>query len=124
MLGTFITEWDAGAATCKQLFGTAATAQHTAHQLANIAAWYGFEGWLVNIENDLDPSSIDHVLLFLRCAVFALCRCTEHAWDPLLARELTMRMQQQRLDAMVLWYDAVTVQGTLCWQNTLNEANR
>ena len=69
VLGTFITEWEAGAAVCRQLFGSAATAQRAAHQLASIAACYGFEGWLVNIENDLNPSNVDHVFLFLRCAL-------------------------------------------------------
>ncbi len=32
-------------------------------------------------------------------------------------------MQQQRSDALVLWYDAVTVEGKLDWQNTLTESN-
>lgn len=66
MLGTFITEWEAGAATCRELFGTAAAARHTAQQLAHVAACFGFDGWLVNIENELDTSIIDHVLIFLR----------------------------------------------------------
>lgn len=35
-----------------------------------------------------------------------------------------MRMRQQHPDPMVLWYDAVTVEGQLSWQNTLNDANR
>lgn len=39
-------------------------------------------------------------------------------------RHLTASMQQWRPDSMVLWYDAVTVEGELCWQNTLNDANR
>lgn len=66
VLGTFITEWEAGTATCRELFGSAAAARHTAQQLARIAACYGFEGWLINIENNLDTSTIEHVLIFLR----------------------------------------------------------
>lgn len=66
-MGTLITEWEAGEATCRALFTSAATAQHAAQQLACIAKCHGFDGWLINIENKLDISAIDHVLLFLRC---------------------------------------------------------
>ena len=66
MLGTFITEWDAGKTACGQLFASVAAAEHCAHQLAAIAAWHGFEGWLINIENELDSETILHLLTFLR----------------------------------------------------------
>ena len=39
-----------------------------AEQLAAIAAFFGFEGWLINIENPLtEPAYIDNLLLFVRC---------------------------------------------------------
>lgn len=37
----------AGVAACRALFGTAAAAEATAERLAAIAAYHGFEGWLV-----------------------------------------------------------------------------
>lgn len=66
VLGTLITEWEAGAAACAQLFGSADAAAATAHALARIAACYGFEGWLVNIENEVQPGHIPNLLHFLR----------------------------------------------------------
>lgn len=68
VLGTLITEWEAGAVACRQLFGTAAAAEAVAAQLAAIAAHHGFDGWLINIENGVDTEHIPHLLHFLRCA--------------------------------------------------------
>lgn len=66
ILGTLITEWEAGAAACRQLFGTAAVAEAAASQLAAIAAHRGFDGWLINIENGMESSDIPNLLHFLR----------------------------------------------------------
>ncbi|PRW45396.1 glycoside isoform A [Chlorella sorokiniana] len=105
-LGTLITEWEAGAAACRQLFGTAAAAEAAAAQLARIAAHYGFDGWIVNIENEMELEHIPHLLHFLRV--------------------LTERMRQvaPACRHRVIWYDAVTTEGKLRWQNTLNSLNR
>jgi mannosyl-glycoprotein endo-beta-N-acetylglucosaminidase len=66
VLGTLITEWEAGAAACRTLFGSAAAAEAAAAQLAAIAAHHGFEGWLVNVENDVEQGHVPHLLHFLR----------------------------------------------------------
>jgi mannosyl-glycoprotein endo-beta-N-acetylglucosaminidase len=68
VLGTLITEWDAGAEACLQLFGSPAAATQAARQLAAVAVARGFDGWLVNIENELRPEHVAHVLTFLRRA--------------------------------------------------------
>ena len=47
VLGTFITEWDEGKATCKELLATKESAQMYAERLAELAAALGFDGWLV-----------------------------------------------------------------------------
>ncbi len=93
VLGTFITEWEAGAALCQEnLFPTESRARYVAQQLAAIAACYGFEGWLINIENTLPPIEntlspsekgkergeagvIGNVLVFLRYACCVVCTC-------------------------------------------------
>ena len=67
VLGTLITEWDAGAAACADLFGSATAAVDTAARLAAIAGHYGFEGWLINIENEVARAHVPHLLLFLQC---------------------------------------------------------
>lgn len=48
VLGTFITEWDEGKATCKELLATKESAQMYAERLAELAAALGFDGWLVS----------------------------------------------------------------------------
>ncbi|KAL4447747.1 hypothetical protein ABPG75_004966 [Micractinium tetrahymenae] len=105
VLGTLITEWQAGAAACAQLFGGAEAAEAAAEALARIAACYGFEGWLVNIENEVAPGRIPNMLHFLRV--------------------LTERMREVAPGwSQVIWYDAVTTEGKLEWQNSLTPLNR
>lgn len=48
VLGTFITEWDEGKATCDVLLSTKESAQMYAERLTELAVRLGFDGWLVN----------------------------------------------------------------------------
>lgn len=66
VLGTLISEWDDGKAKCEALLETEATAQQAARQLAAIAAYFEFDGWLLNIENELDTALMPNLLLFIR----------------------------------------------------------
>jgi hypothetical protein len=68
VLGTFITEWDLGASRCRRMFSSRAAAQAVADQLVVLAAHYGFEGWVINIENSLSRREVqvgDHANLCL-----------------------------------------------------------
>ena len=47
VLGTFITEWDEGAAICNKLLSTKESAHKYAERLAELAVGLGFDGWLV-----------------------------------------------------------------------------
>lgn len=67
-MGTFITEWDKGAALCEQLFATPEASETAAGQLSRVAAHHGFDGWLLNIENKLSDTAIPNLLHFIRCA--------------------------------------------------------
>ena len=67
VLGTVITEWDEGRAMCEAFLETEATARQAARQLAAIAAYFGFDGWLINIENQLDTGLMPNLLTFIRC---------------------------------------------------------
>lgn len=67
VLGTLITEWQAGAELCASMLADAGVAERCAQQLAAIALFFGFDGWLVNIENDLTPEQVQLMLHFLRC---------------------------------------------------------
>ena len=66
VLGTFITEWEAGHGVCAELLRSEETAERAAAQLTRIAVDHGFDGWLVNIENKVDPgASVDHLVHFV-----------------------------------------------------------
>lgn len=66
VLGTFITEWGDGSEKCSILFANEESAERTARQLTAIAAFYRFEGWLVNIENEMEAALIPNLLHFVR----------------------------------------------------------
>lgn len=104
-LGTLLTEWDDGAGRCHDMFGSKEAALRTASSLAAVAVSSGVDGWLINIENKLEPIElVDNVINFLTA--------------------LTSLMHAAVPNSVVLWYDAVTTEGKLRWQDTLNELNR
>ena len=74
MLGTFITEWKEGARYCSSILDNVESYQHFAKQLVDIACYYNFDGWLINIENEIIVS-VDFIFLSSRvdkiCALFA-----------------------------------------------------
>ena len=57
VLGTFITEWDEGEKICSQILETRGSYERFAKKLAEIACYYNFDGWLVNIENRISVSA-------------------------------------------------------------------
>ncbi|XP_075760253.1 cytosolic endo-beta-N-acetylglucosaminidase isoform X2 [Pelodiscus sinensis] len=105
MLGTFITEWVDGGELCEAFLGGEEAAYcAVAEQLGRLAGFYGFDGWLVNIENTLSEAAVRNLPLFLRA--------------------LREQLQRAVPGGLVLWYDSVLPSGELQWQNELNEANR
>ncbi|KAF2541841.1 hypothetical protein F2Q68_00032959 [Brassica cretica] len=65
VLGTFITEWDEGKATCNEMLATKESAQMYAERLAELATSLGFDGWLINIENKIDEEQIPNLMEFV-----------------------------------------------------------
>uniref|UniRef100_A0A3Q4ARK7 Cytosolic endo-beta-N-acetylglucosaminidase n=1 Tax=Mola mola TaxID=94237 RepID=A0A3Q4ARK7_MOLML len=53
VLGTFITEWTDGAVTCEAFLKEEESYHTVADKLVQICQCYGFDGWLINIENIL-----------------------------------------------------------------------
>ncbi|KFM56630.1 Cytosolic endo-beta-N-acetylglucosaminidase, partial [Stegodyphus mimosarum] len=104
VLGTFITEWDAGEKVCEELFKDSNNVLHYSRQLVRIAAFYNFDGWLINIENKLKINQIPLLKQFINV--------------------LTDMMHSFRSHSLVIWYDSVIESGDLKWQNALNEHNR
>ena len=105
ILGTFITEWNDGKNLCKQIFSSKKKVEMVADQLIALAGEYEFEGWLINIENDIDWT--DGVELFLHFLLY-------------LKENLKSRLSP---DHIVLFYDSVTVDGILKWQDGLTHKN-
>lgn len=54
--GTFITEWTDGATTCEAFLKDEESYRAVADNLVKISHFYGFDGWLINIENNLSVS--------------------------------------------------------------------
>ncbi|XP_053156280.1 cytosolic endo-beta-N-acetylglucosaminidase isoform X2 [Hemicordylus capensis] len=105
MLGTFITEWTDGEKMCEAFLAGEEEAYHAvAEQLAAIAQFYHFDGWLVNIENALSAPAAQNMPRFLRY--------------------LTAQVHKAVPGGQVVWYDSVLQNGELKWQNELNENNK
>ncbi|XP_028608676.1 cytosolic endo-beta-N-acetylglucosaminidase isoform X2 [Grammomys surdaster] len=105
VLGTFITEWQEGGRLCESfLAGDERSFQAVADRLVQIAQFFRFDGWLINIENSLSPAAVKNTPLFLQY--------------------LTAQLHQEVPGGLVLWYDSVVQSGQLKWQDELNEQNR
>ncbi|XP_045800846.1 cytosolic endo-beta-N-acetylglucosaminidase 1 [Trifolium pratense] len=104
VLGTFITEWDEGKANCDILLSTKESAQMYAERLAELAVQLGFDGWLINMEVELDRGQISNLKEFV-----------DH---------LSLTMHSSMPGSLVIWYDSVTIDGKLNWQDQLNKYNK
>ena len=98
VLGTLITEWESGRRDNELL---ASKPEFWASKLASVAAYYGFDGWLVNIES---PASRDAMLVFLKC----LTRATRAAVGA---------------HSQVIWYESLGRDGSVSYENKLTEKN-
>ncbi|KAG9263996.1 cytosolic endo-beta-N-acetylglucosaminidase [Astyanax mexicanus] len=103
-LGTFITEWTDGRKMCEVFLAEEEAYRSAADKLVQIAHCYGFDGWLVNIENVLGATAVKNMGPFLRY--------------------LTDQMHERVPGSLVIWYDSVLENGTLKWQNELNDSNK
>lgn len=104
VLGTFITEWAEGTSICKTLLASKESAEMYADRLTELAIKLGFDGWLINMEVKLELEQITHLKEFV-----------DH---------LTVSMHNSLPGSLVIWYDSVTKDGDLLWQNELNEKNK
>ncbi|KAK4489296.1 hypothetical protein RD792_005100 [Penstemon davidsonii] len=104
VLGTFIMEWDEGKALADKLLSTKASAQLYAERLTELAVALGFDGWLINMEVNLDPGQIPNLKEFVN--------------------HLSQTMHSSLPGSLVIWYDSVTIDGDLNWQNLLNDKNK
>ncbi|GAA5927875.1 uncharacterized protein JCM15063_006023 [Sporobolomyces koalae] len=106
ILGTLIFEWDAGRNDIAHLVNSDSTKY--ADMLVQLAHERGFDGWLVNVEvnlgNDDESSRLAEALV---------------TWLGYLTSEMHKRVP----GSQIMWYDAVTTEGKLSWQNCVNDLN-
>ncbi|KAL6980751.1 mannosyl-glycoprotein endo-beta-N-acetylglucosaminidase [Sarracenia purpurea var. burkii] len=104
VLGTFITEWDEGRVNADKLLSTKESAHMYAERLTELASALRFDGWLINMEVNLDVGKIPNLKEFVS--------------------HLTKTMHSSVPGSLVIWYDSVTIDGKLSWQDQLNKNNK
>ena len=97
-IGTFITEWSPGFEENKKLLENG---DYFAQKLVDIMDFHGFDGYLINIESDLENP-------------FAMAE-----WLELL----TTLAHSKNPNSQIIWYDSVTIEGKVRWQSQLNGSN-
>ncbi|XP_038877781.1 LOW QUALITY PROTEIN: cytosolic endo-beta-N-acetylglucosaminidase 1-like [Benincasa hispida] len=103
VLGTFIVE-GGGEHVRDTLLSSKDSAKMYAECLAELAIALGFDGWLMNMEISMNHQQVTHMIEFVS--------------------HLTQSMHSKLPGSLVIWYDSVTVDGHLHWQNELNEKNK
>ncbi|XP_067672168.1 cytosolic endo-beta-N-acetylglucosaminidase-like isoform X2 [Haliotis asinina] len=104
VLGTFITEWNDGKQVCSEFLQSSRDYRSLANKMVEIMKYYGFDGWLINIENVIEEDKVSHLREFVAY--------------------LTQRCHSEMTGSKVIWYDSVTRSGELKWQDQLNEENK
>ncbi|CAG8449878.1 6005_t:CDS:10 [Diversispora eburnea] len=76
-----------------------------ADKMVQMAIYYNFDGWFINIESPLLGGSLhaQQVITFMNY--------------------FTQQMHKKKPGSLVLWYDSITKEGTLSWQDQLNDLN-
>ncbi|KAF8468382.1 glycoside hydrolase [Kalaharituber pfeilii] len=109
ILGTFIVEGDSGTRDLHKIFQgglDGADATFYANQLVLIAKTYGFDGWLLNFESNLPNSTFDLPILL--------------KWLGYLKQEMHMAVP----GGQIIWYDALTIDNRVKYQNGITDANK
>lgn len=100
VLGTIITEregiWD-------PILESPEETRRFADALILVAKFYNFDGWLINVENVIKSEQVNNLIYFVKY--------------------LTESIHEAIRDSEIIWYDSVTNEGTLSWQNKLNDKN-
>lgn len=105
VLGTIITEWDDGLELCNKMLESSEILDVCVEKLCEVCKDFGFDGYLLNIENKLENE--DQVKKMVE-----------------FTRKLTTGVKRLSSNNLVIWYDSVTKEGKLEWQDELNEKNK
>lgn len=102
VLGTVITEGNND--TWDKILVSREETRRFANILVLVAKCYQFEGWLLNVENKIRQNDINNLIYFVQY--------------------LTESIHKEIEDSEIIWYDSVTKNGDLNWQNELNDNNK
>lgn len=103
ILGTIITEHGEGVEVWEKILANNEETEKFANALVQLAKFYNFEGWLLNVENKIKQESTERLIYFVKI--------------------LTDRIHEEIENSEIIWYDSVTCTGELIWQNQLNDKN-
>ena len=97
-LGTFITEGEAGIEENKHILQNG---EHFAMKLVEIMIYHNFDGYLINIESDVEDAT------------------AMADW----VRLLTVLAHSAKQNSLIIWYDSLVSTGKVRWQSVLNQEN-
>jgi len=104
VIGTLIVEGSSGQrALLNDILSSKQRVEEVADSLVEISKRLKFEGWLLNVEVEVDVHKIPLLM---------------H-----LVEYLTQKTHEHIPQGRVIWYDSVTEDGKLLWQNELNTRN-
>jgi mannosyl-glycoprotein endo-beta-N-acetylglucosaminidase len=104
VLGTLIVEnVDGQKALCDDILSSVEQIERVSKSLVEISTRLKFEGWLLNVEVTVEVNKIPMLKYFVEY--------------------LTRITQREVPNGRVIWYDSVTRDGKLSWQNELNSKN-
>ncbi|XP_050520010.1 cytosolic endo-beta-N-acetylglucosaminidase isoform X2 [Daktulosphaira vitifoliae] len=104
-LGTLITEWNDGYELWRKVFNNLDKRDILIDKLVQICKYYNFDGYLINIENNLSLENIENMIETVSL--------------------LRTKLKATIAHSEVIWYDSVSmVNGKLAWQNQLNIHNK
>ncbi|KAK6145566.1 hypothetical protein DH2020_022386 [Rehmannia glutinosa] len=104
VLGTFIMEGDEGTLNINKVLSTKTSAQMYADRLTELAVALGFDGWLINLEVETESKQVPILEEFVS--------------------HLTQTMHSSVPGSLVIWYDSITIDGFVSYQNQLNASNK
>ncbi|XP_025190518.1 cytosolic endo-beta-N-acetylglucosaminidase-like, partial [Melanaphis sacchari] len=105
VLGTLITEWTDGNTLWLQVFSNLEKRDHLVDKLVEICKHYKFDGYLFNVENELESENIENMIETVSL--------------------LRTKLKTEITHSEVIWYDSVSMEtGKLIWQNQLNNHNK
>ncbi|KAE9542762.1 hypothetical protein AGLY_002673 [Aphis glycines] len=105
VLGTLITEWIDGNTLWLQVFSNLEKRNNLVDKLVEICKYYKFDGYLLNVENELESENIENMIETISL--------------------LRTKLKTVITHSEVIWYDSVSMEtGKLIWQNQLNNHNK